>query len=61
MIYCQIVCTKIPLNVKLILASWQSAMGFLEGRIGWWARGDLNPGPPGYQPGALTGLSYGPS
>ncbi len=26
----------------------------------WWARGDLNPRPPGYQPGALTRLSYGP-
>ena len=21
----------------------------------WWARGDLNPGPPGYEPGALPG------
>lgn len=25
-----------------------------------WARRDLNPRPPGYEPGALTGLSYGP-
>ena len=39
-------------------------------RRGWveWARRDLNPGLPGYEPyaglagpqGALTGLSYGP-
>ena len=26
-----------------------------------WARWDLNPRPPGYEPGALTKLSYGPS
>ncbi len=26
-----------------------------------WARRDLNPRPPGYEPGALTWLSYGPS
>ena len=25
-----------------------------------WARRDSNPRPPGYEPGALTGLSYGP-
>lgn len=25
-----------------------------------WARRDLNPRPPGYEPGALTWLSYGP-
>ena len=25
-----------------------------------WARRGLNPRPPGYEPGALTGLSYGP-
>ncbi len=27
--------------------------------LGWGDRGDLNPRPPGPQPGALTGLSYG--
>ena len=26
----------------------------------WWARPDLNQRPPGYEPGALTKLSYGP-
>lgn len=25
-----------------------------------WARWDSNPRPPGYEPGALTKLSYGP-
>ena len=27
----------------------------------WWARGDLNPGPPPRQGGVLTGLDDGPS
>jgi hypothetical protein len=26
----------------------------------WWARRDLNPRPSGYEPDALTRLSYGP-
>ena len=26
----------------------------------WWARGALNPRPRGYEPRALTRLSYGP-
>ena len=41
-------------------------MLFIEGQNNdrfknWeWARRDSNPRPPGYEPGALTGLSYGP-
>ena len=29
--------------------------------VGWWARGDLNPGPPPCQGGVLTRLDDGPS
>ncbi len=46
-------------NVLLLVAS---ALSFVTGlAYGEWARPDLDWRPPGYQPGAPTGLSYGPA
>jgi hypothetical protein len=36
------------------------ALELLVGVIGWWARGDLNPGPPPCEGGVLSRLDDGP-
>ena len=38
----------------------EAALEWLVGLIGWWARGDLNPGPPPCEGGVLSRLDDGP-
>ncbi len=43
--------------LERIIEEWKTLrdMGLRGQGPEWWARGDLNPRPPGYQPGALPG------
>jgi hypothetical protein len=47
--------------VKNSEQEWQtSSENSKHEKLEWWARGDSDARPTGYEPGALTGLSYGP-
>jgi hypothetical protein len=43
-------------GVGLVEVALELRVGF----IGWWARGDLNPGPPPCEGGVLSRLDDGP-
>ncbi len=51
------VVTKYVGPLERIIEEWKTLKNMeLRGEAPrWWARGDLNPRPPGYEPGALPG------
>ncbi len=46
--------------IEKIMRDWRRKNGRSRLRVGWWARWDLNPGPPPRKGGVLTRLDDGP-